>query len=167
MSLCARPSAREPRTRQRRSLHTDPTTGSDEARVRHPPSGRTEGRESHPQLERYCCHSSLRWRWVKKRLDGLCDRSDARSVGRQCGPAILLAIPWWIGHFPSILHIGGTPPDLAWWLPGAVAMRIVIVWLYNNAGKSLFAAILFHALINVSRSLTYPTVGSHYDPAYQ
>jgi len=46
-------------------------------------------------------------------------------------------------------------------------MRIVIVWLYNNAGKSLFAAILFHALINVIRSLTYPTVGSDYDPAYQ
>lgn len=81
--------------------------------------------------------------------------------------SILLAIPWWIAHFPSIIHIGGTTADLAWWLPGAVAMRIVIVWLYNNAGKSLFAAILFHTLINVSRSLSYPTIGSHYDPAYQ
>ena len=99
--------------------------------------------------------------WMGYAIDPMQDRWGAVRA------SILLAIPWWIGHFPSILHIGGTPADLAWWLPGAVAMRIVIVWLYNNAGKSLFAAILFHALINVSRSLTYPTIGSHYDPAYQ
>src|SRR5688572_24198926 len=49
--------------------------------------------------------------------------------------SILLAIPWWLGHFPSIIHIGGTRADLAWWLVGAVAMRIVIVWLYNNTGR--------------------------------
>lgn len=99
--------------------------------------------------------------WMGYAIDPMQDRWGAVWA------SILLAIPWWIAHFPSIIHIGGTPADLAWWLPGAVAMRIVIVWLYNNAGKSLFAAILFHALINVSRSLSYPTVGSHYDPAYQ
>ena len=37
---------------------------------------------------------------------------------------------------------------------------MLIVWLYNNTGRSVFAAILFHALSNVS-SVTY---SSYYDP---
>jgi uncharacterized protein len=46
----------------------------------------------------------------------------------------------------------------------AVALRIVIVWLYNKTGKSVFAAILVHDTDNVSWSL-FPNYGSHYDPA--
>ena len=42
-----------------------------------------------------------------------------------------------------------------------------MILLYNNTGKSLFVAILFPTLINVGRSVSYPTVGSHYDPTYQ
>jgi len=99
--------------------------------------------------------------WMGYGIDPMQDRWGALLA------SIILAIPWWIGHFPSIIHIGGTGADLAWWLPGAVGLRILIVWLYNNTGKSLFAAILFHALINVGRSVSYPTVGSHYDPTYQ
>jgi hypothetical protein len=40
----------------------------------------------------------------------------------------------------------------------------VIVWIYNNAGKSVFAAILVHDMDDVSWSL-FPNDGSHYDPA--
>jgi membrane protease YdiL (CAAX protease family) len=99
--------------------------------------------------------------WMGYAIDPLQDRWGA------LGASVLLAIPWWLGHFPSIMHIGGTASDLAWWLLGAVAIRIVIVWLYNNTGRSLFAATLFHTLINVGRSVSYPTAGSHYDHAYQ
>ncbi len=99
--------------------------------------------------------------WMGYAIDPMQDRWGALLA------SIILAIPWWLGHFPSIIHIGGTRTDLAWWLLGAVAIRILIVWLYNNTGKSLFAAILFHALINIGRSVSYPTVGSHYDPTYQ
>lgn len=99
--------------------------------------------------------------WMGYAIDPMQDRWGALMA------SIILAIPWWLGHFPSIIHIGGTRSDLAWWLPGAMAMRILIVWLYNNTGKSLFAAILFHTLINAGRSVSYPTVGSHYDPTYQ
>ena len=45
-----------------------------------------------------------------------------------------------------------------------VALRVLIVWLYNNTGGSVLAAILFHATDNVSVSL-FPNAGSHYDPA--
>lgn len=99
--------------------------------------------------------------WMGYAMDPMQDRWEAFVA------SIILAIPWWLGHFPSIIHIGGTRADLAWWLLGAMAIRILIVWLYNNTGKSLFAATLFHTLINVGRSVSYPTVGSHYDPTYQ
>ncbi len=80
---------------------------------------------------------------------------------------IILSIPWWIGHFPSILHIGGTVLDLAWWFPGAIALRVILVWLFNNCGGSVFAAIFFHAMINLGRIISYPSTGSHYDSTYQ
>ena len=99
--------------------------------------------------------------WMGYAIDPMQDRWGALSA------SIILAIPWWLGHLPSIIQIGGTPADIAWWFPGAIGLRILIVWLYNNTGKSLFAAILFHALVNVGRSASYPTVGSHYDPVYQ
>lgn len=99
--------------------------------------------------------------WMGYAIDPMQDRWGAIVA------SIILAIPWWLGHFPSIIHIGGTRADLTWWLLGALAIRILIVWLYNNTGKSLFVAILFHTLINVGRSVSYPTVGSHYNPTYQ
>jgi CAAX protease family protein len=50
-------------------------------------------------------------------------------------------------------------PDLqghhTWaWIAGqrrfSVVLRVLIVWLYNNTGRSVFAAILFHDMDNVS-----------------
>jgi uncharacterized protein len=42
-------------------------------------------------------------------------------------------------------------------------LRILIVWLYNNTGKSVFAAILFHAMANVGKTV-FPGGVSYYDP---
>jgi uncharacterized protein len=44
-----------------------------------------------------------------------------------------------------------------------IAARVLLVWLYDNTGKSMFAVTLFRSLINVSRSL-FPIYGSYYDP---
>jgi hypothetical protein len=44
-----------------------------------------------------------------------------------------------------------------------VALRVIIVWLYNNSGKSVFVATLFHALVNLTWQL-FPVNGSYYDP---
>jgi membrane protease YdiL (CAAX protease family) len=41
--------------------------------------------------------------------------------------------------------------------------RVVLVWLYNNTGKSVFATALCHATLNVSAFL-FPAYGSYYDP---
>ena len=83
------------------------------------------------------------------------------------GASLIIAVPWWLGHIPSILEIGGTAGDLVIWIPGAMALRVLMTWLYNNSGRSLAAVVLFHTLLNVGRSIAYPTVGSHYDPVYQ
>lgn len=83
------------------------------------------------------------------------------------GASLIIALPWWLGHLPSIAEIGGTATDMAWWFPGAIALRILMTWLYNNSGRMLSSAVLFHTVLNVGRSVSYPTIGSHYDPAYQ
>lgn len=52
---------------------------------------------------------------------------------------------------------------IAWWCLFTVAGRVLIVWVYNNVGKSVFAATLFHATSNLSWQL-FPNFGSHWDP---
>jgi membrane protease YdiL (CAAX protease family) len=79
----------------------------------------------------------------------------------------ILAGPWWLGHLPSMAEIGATRADMAWWALGALGLRIVMAWLYNKTGASLFAMVLFHALLNLSRIAIFPVIGSHYVTAYQ
>ena len=42
-------------------------------------------------------------------------------------------------------------------------LRAVMVWLFNNTGKSVFGMVLFHATINISPYLI-SNQGAHYDP---
>jgi membrane protease YdiL (CAAX protease family) len=81
--------------------------------------------------------------------------------------SIVLAVPWWLGHLPSMAEVGATGADMAWWVLGALGLRIIMAWLYNRTGASLFAMILFHALLNLSRVEIFPAVGAHYLTAYQ
>jgi hypothetical protein len=54
------------------------------------------------------------------------------------------------------------PAWIAWWCLYVMGSRILIVWLYNNTGKSVFAVTLFHAMLNLSYML-FPVYGSHFD----
>jgi hypothetical protein len=59
-----------------------------------------------------------------------------------------------VWHFPSEISIGQTLGLII--LGGvmlAVSFRILTVWLYNNTGKSFFAAIVFNAVTNTGRSI--------------
>jgi uncharacterized protein len=67
--------------------------------------------------------------------------------------SILMGIPWAVWHYPSIIQQGHNLTWIAWATLGTVAARVLIVWIYNNTGKSLFACILFHTLLNVGRPL--------------
>jgi uncharacterized protein len=55
------------------------------------------------------------------------------------------------------------PAWIAWWCGGTVATRVIYVWIYNDTNKSVFSAILFHDIDNLSW-LTFPVGGSYFDP---
>ncbi len=70
-----------------------------------------------------------------------------------------------IWHFPSIIEMGKTLALMVWGgLLFAVSFRILVVWLYNNTGKSVFAVILFHAITNTGRSV-FPGGRSYFELA--
>jgi uncharacterized protein len=67
--------------------------------------------------------------------------------------SILIGIPWAVWHYPSIIQQGHGLTYIVWATLGTVAVRVLIVWLFNNTGKSLFACILFHTMLNLGRPL--------------
>jgi membrane protease YdiL (CAAX protease family) len=75
---------------------------------------------------------------------------------------LLLGMVWALWHV--IPELSANPPA---WVAGqffsTILLRILIVWLYNNTGTSVLAAILFHDMVNVSE-FSYPNNGSYYDP---
>ncbi len=82
------------------------------------------------------------------------ERFGALSAG------ILIGIPWAIWHYPAIIGQGHNLTFIAWATLGTVAVRVLIVWIYNNTGRSLFACILFHTMLNVGRPL-FPRDETH------
>jgi membrane protease YdiL (CAAX protease family) len=77
--------------------------------------------------------------------------------------SVILGSVWAAWHVVPFLQAGQTPSWIAWQGMNMIAARIVIVWLYKNTGKSVFAAILFHAMDNVTTVLL-PNYGWPYDP---
>lgn len=68
--------------------------------------------------------------------------------------SLIIGLIHGIWHFPSEISIGQSLGLII--LGGvilAVSFRVLTVWIYNNTGKSVFAAILFHAVTNIGRSI--------------
>ena len=62
---------------------------------------------------------------------------------------LLLGVFWGLWHVPMLIFtVPETEMIIAQFL-SLIALRIIIVWLYWNTGKSVFIAILFHAIYNV------------------
>jgi uncharacterized protein len=96
--------------------------------------------------------------WTGYVTDPMQDRWSALTTG------IILGLVTAIWHFVPLIQMGRTPIWMAWWALGSINIRILTLWLYNNTGRSLFGAIVFHAMFNVSFAL-FPNYGSHWDPA--
>lgn len=77
--------------------------------------------------------------------------------------ALLLGAFWALWHVPTLLQAGRSLEWIAWWSVWTVSARLVMVWLYNWAGKSVTAVALYHAISNLCWQL-YPIAGSHFDP---
>jgi hypothetical protein len=71
-------------------------------------------------------------------------------------------VVWAIWHIVPLVQLHRSFVWIAWWCLGTVAARVLIVWLYNNTGKCVFAAAVFHTMMNVSWQL-FPIHGSYFD----
>lgn len=63
--------------------------------------------------------------------------------------SLILGIIWAAWHIPLYIFAGLDPLWIAGQLISLIGIRTLIVWIYNNTGKSVFAVILFHAVYNV------------------
>jgi uncharacterized protein len=95
--------------------------------------------------------------WSGYAIDPLQDRFGAFAG------ALLLGAVWAVWHFIPLLSVQRSLAWIAWWALGTVALRVIITWLYNNTGRSVFIAALFHTMINLTWQL-FPINGSYYDP---
>ena len=87
-----------------------------------------------------------------------------RNRAGSLGAAVLLGSFWAAWHWVPLLQAHRDPAWIAWWSLGTIALRVLHVWLYEHAGRSIFGQSLFHATFNVAWQL-FPNSGSHYDPA--
>jgi uncharacterized protein len=96
--------------------------------------------------------------WMGYAVDPMQDRLSALTT------SIILGLVTVLWHVVPLIQMGRTLIWIAWWALGSISIRILTVWLYNNTGRSLFAAIVFHAMNNLSVAM-FPTYGSHWNPA--
>lgn len=95
--------------------------------------------------------------WMGLAIDPMQNRLGALNA------SLLLGIVWVIWHIIPWVQTGNPTDWIVWQSLFSVALRLVIVWIYNNTGKSVFAANLVHVTSNLSWSL-FPNYGSHYSP---
>ena len=63
--------------------------------------------------------------------------------------SLVLGIVWAVWHVVPLLQMHRTWQWIGWWALYTVALRVVLVWLFNGAGRSVFATAVAHAIANV------------------
>jgi membrane protease YdiL (CAAX protease family) len=81
--------------------------------------------------------------WTGYALDPLQERWTALQAGLILG-AVTVAL-----HLVPLAQHGRPLSWIGWWTLSSLGFRILIVWIYNNTGRSVFAVSLFHALENL------------------
>lgn len=77
--------------------------------------------------------------------------------------AALIGVVWSAWHTVPDLQAGQPAAFIIGQRSFSVLLRIVIVWNYNNAGRSVFVAVIVHAMDNVSVYSLFPGTDG-YDP---
>jgi len=101
------------------------------------------------------CGEELGWQGYG--YERLANKRSALETG------ILLGIIWALWHVIPYFQTGSSLTWVVWQCVVTVWLRVLIVWIYVNTDKSVFSAIVFHTMINVSAFL-FPNYGSYYDP---
>ena len=95
--------------------------------------------------------------WSGYILDPIQNRWGALITG------LILGLVWAIWHIVPFIQTYNSANWIAWQSINLVVSRILMVWIYNNTGKSVFATILYHTMYNVT-TLLLPNFGFVYDP---
>lgn len=95
--------------------------------------------------------------WTGYAIDPMQDRWSGLRSG------VTLGVLWAIWHVTLFAQAHHSLSWVAWQSASLIAVRVLIVWLYNNTGRAVLTAILFHDLMNVSQGL-FPNGASHFDP---
>jgi membrane protease YdiL (CAAX protease family) len=82
--------------------------------------------------------------WMGYAFEPMQDRWNAAKA------ALVLGLIWALWHIPMYYFLIADPVLIAAQLLLVVSMRFLLVWLFDNTGKSVFIAILFHTTLNVS-----------------
>ena len=77
--------------------------------------------------------------------------------------ALIIGAIWALWHVIPYAQLGRSTDWIAWQCLGTVTLRVIIVWLFENTGQSVFVAVLFHTMINMPWGL-FQNYGSFYDP---
>lgn len=95
--------------------------------------------------------------WQGYAFDPLQERWNALTA------SIILGFVWAIWHIIPFIQMNQPVGWIVWQSINILVTRIIIAWLYNNTGKSLFAAILYHSMYNVS-TILLTSFGLIYNP---
>jgi len=98
--------------------------------------------------------------WSGYAIDPMQDRWNALPA------ALLLGLVWAVWHYVPLMQAGRSMAWIAWWSLSTVALRVILTWIYNNTGKSVFAAAMVHAMANfawVGPFLDFGSAGYPYD----
>lgn len=96
-------------------------------------------------------------RWSGFALDPLQGRWSCLAA------AVFTGAIWAVWHYPALVQTHRSVAWIAWWTLGSIALRVIMVWLYNGTRGSVVAAAVFHAVSNLCRQL-FPIRGSWFDP---
>jgi len=77
--------------------------------------------------------------------------------------ALIIGVVWAAWHIVAYRQLGHGASWIAWQCLFTVALRVVLVWLYDNAGGNATAPAVAHASYNLAWSLL-PGAGSSYNP---
>lgn len=88
-----------------------------------------------------------------------------RQRGNAFSAAMIIGVVWAAWHVIPYWQAQRTIDWILWQSLWSILLRGVIVWLYLRTGSSVLAAVLVHAMTNVSVFL-FPNYGSYYDPLF-
>lgn len=97
--------------------------------------------------------------WSGYAIDPLQDRFGALAA------ALVIGVVWAVWHFVPLAEAHRSLEFVMWWTLNTIALRVIIVWLYNNTNRSVFAAALVHAMSDLAWQV-FPVNGSLYDPRF-